>query len=356
MSIRALQQEMAKGAAFKIQQYIDTITQTLRTAVQTSDIVTEGITDSYRFQLHRLLRVLPALTAVKAVDATGRAQFSVSRVALVTQDQLPNYATDDAFLQAMAGAAFFGQVYFVRQSEPYMRIAVPIELFAGRVIGALIAEVNLKYIWEVIARMQVGKTGYAYVVSSQGDLIAHPDISLALQKQNLNHLSQVQNASKGVPSRDTQQNLRGEDVFTTYTSIPTLGWIVFVERLRNEAYGSLHASLIRLSLLLLLGLAMAGLASRLIRRRFLRPIETLRIGAEALGCGALHHRIHLHTGDELDGLAMTFNRMAEQLQMSHTHLEQQVEARTRELAHSVAKLEIANQHKSQFLAHMSHEL
>jgi hypothetical protein len=42
-------------------------------------------------------------------------------------------------------------VYFVRQSEPYMRIAVPIELFAGQVIGALIAEVNLKYIWEVIS-------------------------------------------------------------------------------------------------------------------------------------------------------------------------------------------------------------
>ena len=101
---------------------------------------------------------------------------------------------------------------------------------------------------------------------------------------------------------------------------------------------------------------MAGLASGLIRRRFLRPIDMLRHGAEALGGGALHHRIHLHTGDELEGLADTFNRMAEQLQSSYTDLEQQVEARTQELARSVAELEVASQHKSRFLAHMSHEL
>ncbi len=37
-----------------------------------------------------------------------------------------------------------------------MTIAVPIEPFAGEVIGVLMAEVNLKYIWEVIAQIQVG--------------------------------------------------------------------------------------------------------------------------------------------------------------------------------------------------------
>jgi signal transduction histidine kinase len=356
VSLRALQQEMAKGAAFKIQQYIDTLTQTLRALSQTPQLVAEGITDAYRFQLRRLLRVLPAVTAVTVVDATGQAQLRASRVALVSRDPLPTYATDEAFLRAMTGTPFFGRVYFVRQSEPYMRIAVPIERFAGQVIGALIAEVNLKYIWEVIARIKVGQSGYAYVVSSTGDLIAHPDISLALQKRNLDHLTQVQDALQGVPSREKQQNLQGQDVFTTYTAIPALDWIVFVERLRKEAYSTLRASFIRLSLLLLLGLAMAALASGLIHRRFLRPIDTLRRGAEALGGGAWHHRIRLHTGDELEALARTFNRMAEQLHTSYADLERQVEARTQELARSVADLEIASQHKSQFLAHMSHEL
>ncbi|MEE8302223.1 MAG: ATP-binding protein [Candidatus Tectomicrobia bacterium] len=356
MSIRVLQQVMAQDAAFKIQQYVETITHTLRTLSQTADIVTEGITETYRFQLRRLLRVSPAITAVAALDTTGHEKLKVSRVNMVDEKDLLDRSTDDAFVHAKAGASFFGQVYFVRQSEPYMRIAVPIERFVGEVIGVLIAEVNLTYIWKVIASIRVGETGYAYVVSPEGDLIAHPDISLALQKQNLTRLSQVQGALRGAPTRATQQNMQGKDVFTTYTTIPTLGWVVFVERLTDEAYGPLYASLLRLGLLLLLGLGIAGLASWLIGRRVLRPVEALQQGAEQFGDGALHHRIHVHTGDELQVLAETFNRMAGQLQASYADLEGKVEARTQELARSVAALKITSQHKSRFLAHMSHEL
>jgi signal transduction histidine kinase len=218
------------------------------------------------------------------------------------------------------------------------------------------AEVNLKYIWDVISRIKVGKAGYAYVVSPEGDLIAHPDISLALQMQNLKHLSQVQGVLSGLSAPSTQQNLQGEDVYTTHASIPKLGWVVFVERLKEEAYGPLYVSLIRLGFLLVLGIGIAGVASWGVVRRVLRPIDELRWGAEKFGAGALHHRIHVETGDELQMLAETFNRMAEQLQASYADLEQQVEARTEELAHSVAELEIVSQHKSRFLAHMSHEL
>jgi len=45
----------------------------------------------------------------------------------------------------------------------------------------------------------VGQAGYAYVVSGEGDLLAHPDLSLVLQKRNLKHLRQVQMALDGTP-------------------------------------------------------------------------------------------------------------------------------------------------------------
>ncbi|HEV8718042.1 MAG TPA: sensor histidine kinase, partial [Candidatus Binatia bacterium] len=246
--------------------------------------------------------------------------------------------------------AFFSPVYFVRQSEPYMRIAVPIEPFAGEVIGVLIAEVNLKYIWEVISQIKVGQTGYAYVVSREGDLIAHPDISLVLQKRNLRNLGQVQAALAGAPGPfPAQPNLAGQQVFPAYAVIPDLGWAVLVERPTAEAYAPLYASILRTSALLLLGLGMATLASLLIGRRVVRPIEVLRQGAAQIGAGTLGHRIAIHTGDELEALATEFNRMAAQLQESYAGLEQKVEERTRQL-------EIASKHKSQFLANMSHEL
>jgi len=112
--------------------------------------------------------------------------------------------------------------------------------FAGEVIGVLIAEVNLKYIWDVISQIKVGQTGYAYVTSREGDLIAHPDISLVLQKQNLKNLGQVQAALAGAPGPfAAQPNLAGQQVFPAYAVIPNLGWAVLVERPTAEAYAPL---------------------------------------------------------------------------------------------------------------------
>ena len=70
----------------------------------------------------------------------------------------------------------------------------------------------------------------------------------------------------------------------------------------------------------MLGIGIAGVASWGVARRALRPIEELRRGAEEFGAGALHHRINVATGDELQMLAVTFNRMAEQLQASYANL------------------------------------
>ena len=51
--------------------------------------------------------------------------------------------------------------------------------------GVTVAEVNLKFILDVISRIKVGNHGLAYLVDRAGHLIAHPDISLVLQKSDL---------------------------------------------------------------------------------------------------------------------------------------------------------------------------
>ena len=338
--IGALQREMAQGVAFKIQQFVQDIEKTLRASTQTPEIVTDGLTEAYRFQLIKLLRVAPAITTATAVDADGGERLKVSRVQMVQPEDLGDRISDEAFVQARKGASFFSPVYFVRQSEPYMRIAVPIEQFAGDVVGVLIAEVNLKYIWEVISQIKVGKTGYAYVVSRDGDLIAHPDISLVLQKRSLKGLDQVQAALAGTPgSFVAQSNLAGQQVFPAYAPIPDLGWAVLVERTAAEAYAPLYGSMLRTAILLLIGLGMAVLASFLIGRRVVRPVQVLRLGAARIGAGALNHRIEVRTGDELQALAEEFNHMAARLQESYAGLEQTVEERTRELARLVEELQ-----------------
>jgi hypothetical protein len=260
-AIGALQREMAQGAAFKLQQFVQDIEKTMRASTQVQEIVLSGLTEAYRFELIQLLKIAPALTEVTALDPSGREQLKVSRVRMLLAEDLKDRSATEAFVEARRGRSFFGHVYFIRESEPYMTIAIPIERFAGEVIGVLIAEVNLKYIWEAVSRIKVGRAGYAYVVSREGDLIAHPDISLVLQKRNVRELSQVKaalaNASAPLAA---QPNLAGQHVFAAFAAIPDLGWAVLVERPAAEAYAPLYASILRTSVLLLLGLGVAVLA------------------------------------------------------------------------------------------------
>jgi signal transduction histidine kinase len=338
-AIEALQREMAQGAAFKIQQFVRDIEKTLRASTQAQEIIASGLTEVYRFELIKLLKVAPAITEAVALDADGRERLKVSRVRMLLPEDLRDRSKAEAFMGARGGRSYFGKVYFVRESEPYMTIAVPIERFTGDVLGVLIAEVNLKYIWEVASRIKVGQAGYIYVVSGDGDLIAHPDISLVLQKRRVKDLPQVQAALAGGAGLSmAQPNLAGQKVFAASAPIPDLGWAVLVERPAAEAYSPLYASILRTSILLLLGLGMAILASLLIGRRVVRPVEILRQGAARIGAGDLDHRLEINTGDELQALADEFNRMTAQLQESYANLERQVEERTRELARSVEEL------------------
>jgi signal transduction histidine kinase len=268
------------------------------------------------------------------------------------------YADDERFREALARRIWYSPIYFRKDSEPYLTIAVA---RSGRQGGVTLAEVNLKLIWDVVTGIRLGQTGYAYVVDRDARLIAHPDISLVLRNTDLSALPQVAAARAATNPSDSEPaaivpSLDGRRVFSAATAIPQLGWYVFVETPVQEALEPLYATMLRTSLLLLAGLAAAALGGVLFARRMLTPVRALTDGARRLGGGDLAHRIEARTGDEIQALAESFNAMAAQLQHSYAVLEQRVADRTRELEEKGRQLEIASRHKSQFLANMSHEL
>jgi two-component system, NtrC family, sensor kinase len=332
----------------------------MKAATKNRDIVLKGLSQEYRFELRRLFLTAPAIIDAVAVDVAGIAHARFSRLRTTISKVDADLANSPAFLQGRQGRSYFGPVYMVRGSEPHVTIAVPIEPFAGNVIGVLVAQVNLKYINEVVSDVKVGKAGYAYAVTGSGDLIAHPDAMLVLQARNVAQLSHVKaafqsfaNAAK--PSATVTHNFRGLKVLSSYALIPGLNWAVFIELPVKEANAQIYASIFRTSTLLLIGLGTALLASVLVARRVVRPLRILRQGVERIGSGDLDHRLEIKTGDEIQTLADEFNRMAGQLQESYANLEQKVEARTHELAVANQQLDEASRHKSQFLASMSHE-
>jgi signal transduction histidine kinase/HAMP domain-containing protein len=334
-----LQKEIAAGAAFKIEHFVQEIHNVLKGATKSRDIAPKGLTPEFRFELEKLLLIAPAVTEAIALNENGIIQVQASRLRTVLPDAKKDLSSAVPFKVARKGKSYFGPVYFVRGSEPYMTIAVPIERFAGDVIGVLQAEVNLKYIGDVVSSITIGKAGYAYAVSRSGELIAHPDISLVLQRRNVRDLAVVKGAfadtSRTSGAATIAPNIQGKEVLSSFALIRDFDWAVIVERPLEEAYEALYASMLRTSVLALIGLGMALFASYFLARRVIRPVRVLSEGVERIGAGDLGFQLNLKTGDEIEVLADQFNKMTSQLQESYVNLEHKVEDRTRELTESL---------------------
>jgi signal transduction histidine kinase/ActR/RegA family two-component response regulator len=342
------QREQASAAAAKIGQFVEEIERQMGWMTQLPWSTTS--IDEWRFDAVRLLRQVPAITEISQLDSAGREQALVSRVAADNIGSQTDYSQDPKFVEAVTSKHYYGPLYFRRESEPYMTLAIP---GARREYGVVVAEVNLKFIWDVVSQIKVGNRGKAYVVDANGRLIAHPDINPVLRNTDLSHLSQVRAARGGgaVPASDEQvvNDLQGERVLAAYSPVPRVGWLLFVELPVVEAYAPIYASLLRSVVLFVAALSLAVLAGTFLARRMVVPIKALRDGAARIGSGDLNQRITIKTGDELEALGDQFNSMAAQLQDSHATLERKVEERTQQL-------EMANLAKSRFLAAASHDL
>ncbi len=327
-----LQRQQAQAASDKIEEFVTQIDSQVGWTTQLP--WTDGTLDQRRFDALRLLRQVPAITELAQIDSAGHEQLKVSRLTMDVVGSGADYSQKPEFKDAAANKVYYGPVYFRRESEPYMTIALA---GARRDSGVSIAQVNLKLIWDVVSKIKAGREGRAYVVDRDGRLIAHPDISLVLRNTDMSHLAQVENARKGSAGDAVQEALdvSGRKVLTAFAPVDPLGWFVFVETPIEEAYAPLYASIQRMGYVLFGALTLAFVAGLILARRMVVPIQALRAGAARLGSGDLGQRIAIKTGDEVEALADQFNDMAGKLQESYADLEQKVERRTAELRESL---------------------
>ncbi|MEW6687909.1 MAG: ATP-binding protein [Pseudomonadota bacterium] len=333
VALSSVQREKAVGAAARVEQFIRRIEQQLKYAALTP-LGAEGV-EQRRLEFLKLITQVPEVTDIGQLDARGRELLTVSRLKMETLGTGEDRSQDPAFKGAKPGQTWFGPVYFRKETEPYMSIALRAPGPAGAVT---VAEVNLKFMWDVVSRIKIGKKGKAYVVDGTGHLVADPDIGLVLRKTNLSRLPQVEFAL-GKDAADslalTAQDAAGKAVLTAYATIDPLGWKVFVEQPVSEVYETLNAAILRTVTLIVAGLLISALVAMWLARSMVRPIRTLQEGAARIGAGDLEQRIEVKTGDELEALANQFNQMTTQLRESYAGLERKVEARTAELTETL---------------------
>lgn len=368
--IETVQETQAEGAAREIDTYISLIETGLRDAAKLPwGRPGFGVTQR-REEFYRLMQLTPAITDLQVVDRQGHEQLYVSKHAAdrFDSDQLieePGLAEVTASEGVRYGKTFFRDGYVP---------AVRLSAFDGT--GAIVAAVDLRLLGEVVARLRAGVGSLAYIVDSEGVLIAHPTPTHVLNRMDLSGAKVVRQAlaAKGqasVPVRGMSSlDIEGRPVIVTAARIRPTGWIVFMEQQRSVALQPVWATLGRTLLLMLFGGGIALVAGIAFARRMAAPIIELRNATERIASGDLTTTLTANRHDEIEDLAQDFNQMAARLRDLYASLEAKVTERTAQLsdardvlaarAEELSRLkdeaERANAAKTRFLAAASHDL
>ena len=77
-----------------------------------------------RIEFLKLLRQVPEVTDVALIGADGREQIAESRLGMSLLGSGKDRSAEPAFQQARRGQPWYGPVYFRKETEPYMSVAV----------------------------------------------------------------------------------------------------------------------------------------------------------------------------------------------------------------------------------------
>ena len=175
-----ISQETACAVNFFIQKLI-----VLARSASLGDLVTVSLQEQ-RPVLDRLLVLEPAFRQLALLNAQGDELLKVSRLSHSEPDSLTAQERSALLSGVSPAKAHIGPVYIDRISdEPFTIMAIGLKDSLDESKGILLAEVNLKFICNLVGRMKIGNQGLTYIVDRQGKLAAFGDIRRVLESENL---------------------------------------------------------------------------------------------------------------------------------------------------------------------------
>jgi GAF domain-containing protein/HAMP domain-containing protein len=335
-SVRSQQELIAKEAALTVAHSIQGKFGELEAVVGVG-IPISGSQDELVGVLRGLLGLDFDFRQLMLLDSQGQELARASRLSQVASGQLMNRVEGDFFAKIVEGNRYISPVYVDEaSSEPIVVIAVPVTDVFGDFQGALMAEVTLKFMWDLVDSLEIGEAGLAYVVDRQGNRIAFGDISRVLRGERASHLGLVsQFMQNPVPAGETVSaemiGINGEDVAANYVPLGMPDWAVVTELPMAEARrpGIRNTMILGSSALLMAGLN--GVLVVLVVRRLTAPLLALTETATRIAGGEIDLQATMAGSREVARLAGAFNNMTAQLRDFIGNLEQRVANRTRNL-------------------------
>ncbi|MDD5094331.1 MAG: ATP-binding protein [Dehalococcoidia bacterium] len=260
-------------------------------------------------------------TDIALVDPDGNMIISSD------QDYQGDWSGQDWFREAVAGNISVSPPHGVLNTPKLaMEYAAPVKDVLQNVTAVIVAQMEMNTIWAITETATLGETGWTSIVDESYTFITIP---------NPDHgelTAQFTYARKNI--RTTQypgsielfeyKNNEGDKVLAAKATLdisPYLGehvWHIITSQTTDEAFAPMRDALRKGLIGIAGGFILFLIVSALLIQRTTKPFHILSIGAEQVGSGDFTYRAPVSGTREVRRLAISFNTMVRNLQMSES--------------------------------------
>jgi diguanylate cyclase (GGDEF)-like protein/PAS domain S-box-containing protein len=260
-----------------------------------------------------------------------RRSFIVDLKGIVAADNKNEYegiALSDRnyFKVAVSGKSNISEVLHSKvDGRPMVILAAPVKDETGRIIGVFCNEFYTDFFVRFTSNIKIGETGYAYIIGSDGNVIAHPDKN---EIGNPISTKKIHDIIKNIDSEGI--NKIGMDWYTYnnnskymgYSYIPELKWVLVVVQNIEEVYAPARFILYIIIGITMLTTILSAIFSILASRSITNPISKLTESMNKASEGELTSLCEYESKNELGQLSSNFNTMIKKLGTNYQELAQ----------------------------------
>lgn len=320
---------IAKTEGLYVEQELDRIGNKLNTIALSPDLINMDMSGMNAY-IENLLASEPAILEVTVVDKFGTVTYNKVNSFSLLSEETSDLAQKELFKALERKESYVSDVEVSSRTQlPYVTLGQPILQFGGNFEGGIIVNLDLNFIWNIVADKEVGENGFLYIISSEGQLISHPSKKELYQNSDYSkydHIQEIIANKNGTLTKESElvSYYTNKYNWTTIIEIPTDKALASVEQNRNTVRSFISATFRSVGLttgaVTLLVLIISVLASIVVTRQIIKPISELTKATQKVASGDLEMEIKKTSNDEVGQLTDSFNAMTLELQKKQDEL------------------------------------
>ena len=271
-----------------------------------------------------LAEIIPFMEAARKSDKAYESMVfaEASGVSHDSQGPVANVAAREYFKQALTGRASVSDPVISKATgHAVVVVAVPVKA-GGKSTGVLFGAINMEKLSSQVLSIKIGKTGYAYIVQSDGMTIVHPDKAMVMKDnilKNPNAPRELKQTTEKMVKGErglTRYSYNGTDKIVAFAPVSNSRWSLALTAPVAEITEVLSSltviSLVTIAVVLLV----AAVVVILFARRIARPIRKIESAAAQIAAGDISSRkLDISSNDEIGRLGREFELMVDNLRL-----------------------------------------